>query len=75
MGKRGDNLDRFIIRVKEVLESFRIISQVLATLAIFSENNSSKVQATAYNTSLGTNSSNLGVSKLQASVKASTEFG
>jgi NADH:ubiquinone oxidoreductase subunit D len=35
MGRRGDNLDRFIIRIKEVLESFRIISQVLGTLMLF----------------------------------------
>ena len=32
IGKRGDNYDRFLIRIKEVLESFRIISQALIFL-------------------------------------------
>lgn len=37
MGRRGDNLDRFLIRIKETLESFRIVSQVLSTLLLFTE--------------------------------------
>lgn len=32
LGKRGDNLDRFIIRVKETAESFRLLSQLLQRL-------------------------------------------
>ncbi len=32
MGKRGDNLDRFLIRVKETAESFRVLSQALQLL-------------------------------------------
>jgi NADH-quinone oxidoreductase subunit D len=31
-GRRGDNLDRFLIRIKEVVESFRLVSQAMATL-------------------------------------------
>lgn len=27
LGRRGDNLDRFLLRIKEVVESFRLISQ------------------------------------------------
>ena len=30
LGRRGDNLDRFLLRVKEVAEAFRLLSQVLA---------------------------------------------
>jgi len=44
-GKRGDNLDRFIIRIKEVLESFRIISQALSVIISFIENNKSTTHA------------------------------
>lgn len=32
LGRRGDNLDRFLLRIKEVVESFRIISQVANAL-------------------------------------------
>jgi len=32
LGRRGDNLDRFLLRIKEVVESFRIISQVAQML-------------------------------------------
>jgi len=32
LGKRGDNLDRFLIRVKETAESFRTISQAVQLL-------------------------------------------
>lgn len=32
LGRKGDNLDRFILRVKETVESFRIISQLVANL-------------------------------------------
>jgi len=31
LGKRGDNLDRFLIRVKETAESFRVLSQTIQT--------------------------------------------
>ena len=31
LGKRGDNLDRFLLRVKETAESFRTLSQTLQT--------------------------------------------
>jgi NADH:ubiquinone oxidoreductase subunit D len=34
LGKRGDNLDRFLIRVKETAESFRTISQMIQLLRI-----------------------------------------
>jgi len=37
MGKRGDNLDRFLIRIKEVLESFRLVSQVISTLLLLTD--------------------------------------
>jgi NADH-quinone oxidoreductase subunit D len=30
IGRRGDNLDRFLLRVKEVAEGFRLLSQVVA---------------------------------------------
>ena len=33
MGRRGDNLDRFLLRIKETVESFRLISQVAHALA------------------------------------------
>jgi NADH-quinone oxidoreductase subunit D len=33
MGRRGDNLDRFLLRIKETVESFRLISQVAQALA------------------------------------------
>jgi NADH-quinone oxidoreductase subunit D len=32
LGKRGDNLDRFLGRVKETTESFRVIAQLIAKL-------------------------------------------
>ncbi len=32
LGKKGDNYDRFLIRIKEILESFRLISQVINTI-------------------------------------------
>lgn len=32
LGKRGDNLDRFLLRVKETAESFRVLSQSLQAL-------------------------------------------
>lgn len=32
LGRRGDNLDRFLLRIKEVVESFRLISQVAQAL-------------------------------------------
>jgi NADH-quinone oxidoreductase subunit D len=32
LGRRGDNLDRFLLRIKEVVESFRLISQVTQLL-------------------------------------------
>ena len=34
LGKKGDNYDRFLIRIKEILESFRIISQILSFINI-----------------------------------------
>ena len=34
LGKKGDNYDRFLIRIKEILESFRIISQIINFLNI-----------------------------------------
>lgn len=34
LGKRGDNLDRFLIRVKETAESFRTISQMVQLLRV-----------------------------------------
>lgn len=33
LGRRGDNFDRFLIRVKEVSESFRVLSQVVDSLS------------------------------------------
>jgi NADH-quinone oxidoreductase subunit D len=33
MGRRGDNLDRFLLRIKETVESFRLISQVAQALS------------------------------------------
>jgi len=56
MGRRGDNLDRFIIRIKETLESFRLVSQTLGTLLLFTEQAASPTPAIsgdhagAYNT-------------------------
>jgi NADH-quinone oxidoreductase subunit D len=32
LGRRGDNLDRFLLRVKEVIESFRIVAQAASSL-------------------------------------------
>ena len=32
LGRRGDNLDRFLLRIKEMVESFRILSQVTQML-------------------------------------------
>lgn len=32
LGRRGDNLDRFLLRIKEMVESFRILSQVIQML-------------------------------------------
>ena len=32
LGKKGDNYDRFLIRIKEILESFRIVSQIIVFL-------------------------------------------
>ena len=39
LGKKGDNYDRFLIRIKEILESFRLISQVINFLNIKKINN------------------------------------
>lgn len=50
MGKRGDNLDRFIIRIKETLESFRLISQVIASLSLLGV----QLNPKAFKTSVGT---------------------
>lgn len=33
IGRRGDNLDRFILRVKETVEAFRIIAQLIKNLS------------------------------------------
>jgi NADH-quinone oxidoreductase subunit D len=33
LGRRGDNWDRFLIRIKEVVEGFRLLSQVISTQA------------------------------------------
>lgn len=33
LGRRGDNLDRFLLRIKEMVESFRLISQVAQMLS------------------------------------------
>lgn len=32
LGRRGDNLDRFILRVKESVETFRLLAQLIKTL-------------------------------------------
>jgi NADH-quinone oxidoreductase subunit D len=32
LGRRGDNLDRFLIRIKETVESFRLLSQCVQGL-------------------------------------------
>lgn len=32
LGRRGDNLDRFILRVKETVEAFRLLSQLIKNL-------------------------------------------
>jgi len=32
LGRRGDNLDRFLLRVKEAAEGFRLLSQILRLL-------------------------------------------
>lgn len=34
LGRRGDNLDRFLGRVKEVAESFRLVAQLLGVLGL-----------------------------------------
>jgi NADH:ubiquinone oxidoreductase subunit D len=34
LGKRGDNLDRFLIRIKETAESFRLLSQSLQSFKL-----------------------------------------
>ena len=33
MGRRGDNLDRFLLRIKETVEAYRLISQVAQALS------------------------------------------
>lgn len=33
LGRRGDNYDRFLIRIKETAEGFRLLSQVIQTLS------------------------------------------
>ena len=33
LGKRGDNFDRFLLRIRETVESFQVLSQVLSQLA------------------------------------------
>lgn len=38
LGKRGDNLDRFLIRIKETAECFRVLSQSLQTFRFGSNN-------------------------------------
>jgi len=35
LGRRGDNLDRFLIRIKETFECFRLVSQILSTLMFY----------------------------------------
>lgn len=37
LGRRGDNLDRFLLRIKEMVESFRLISQVAQMLSPLAE--------------------------------------
>lgn len=37
LGKRGDNLDRFLLRVKETAESFRVLSQSLQSFKFSSK--------------------------------------
>lgn len=32
LGRRGDNLDRFLLRIKEVVETFRLLAQLQALL-------------------------------------------
>lgn len=34
LGKKGDNYDRFLIRIKEILESFRVVSQIVVFLSL-----------------------------------------
>jgi len=34
LGRRGDNLDRFLLRVKEVAESFRLLSQIVQLVSV-----------------------------------------
>lgn len=43
LGKRGDNLDRFLLRVKETAESFRVLSQSLQTFRFSTKANYAKV--------------------------------
>ena len=47
LGRRGDNLDRFLLRVKEVIESFRIIAQASSFLRPRATTVSSLIQAPA----------------------------
>ena len=64
MGKRGDNLDRFLIRIKETLESFRLVSQVVATLLLLT---SSKTQSEGARVSGLGGTSNVGGSGFSSS--------
>lgn len=43
LGRRGDNLDRFLIRVKEVSESFRLLSQVMQFILPATQTTASKL--------------------------------
>jgi len=43
LGKRGDNLDRFLLRVKETAESFRVLSQSLQSFKFSPKSKYSKV--------------------------------
>lgn len=44
LGKKGDNYDRFLIRIKEILESFRLISQLVIFLNLKNNNKFSSKQ-------------------------------
>jgi len=47
IGRRGDNLDRFLLRVKEVSEGFRLLSQVLTALQPLQAAEGGSVRATS----------------------------
>ena len=48
LGRRGDNLDRFLIRVKESFEVFRTVSQVLANLSAYTKKQSNGITAAVF---------------------------